>query len=390
MLNDEELALPFSESSAGDNEIPAVIREIAQAAGIGVNGDAPWDIQIHDPAVYHAILTRGSVGLGESYMSGLWDCERLDHFFYRILRVEGDEHLANWAKLRLFAELIRHRIFNLQSPKRAFQVGERHYDIGNDIFEAMLDSTMSYSCAYWSKATTLEEAQQEKLDLICRKLDLRPGECLLDIGCGWGGLAHYAATQYGVQVVGITISKEQQKIAQARCLGLPVRIDLMDYRSLTGRYDKIVSVGMFEHVGAKNYASYFDVVSQLLAPDGLFLLHTIGNYATAAGTDGWIDKYIFPNGKLPSSLEITKNLERRFLIEDWHNFGQDYDRTLLAWWKNFEKNWPKLKERYDQSFYRMWKYYLMCCAGFFRSRQGQLWQLVLSKRQREETYRSVR
>lgn len=389
MQNEEELALPFPKT-ASDGNIPDTIQEISLTAGIEINGTAPWDIRIHDPAVFHHILARGSIGLGESYMSGNWDCERLDQFFHRILRTDADECLTGWAKLRLLGDIVRHRLFNLQSPGRAFQVGERHYDIGNDVFEAMLDPTMSYSCAYWGKATTLEEAQQDKLDLICRKLDLQPGEILLDIGCGWGGLAHFAASKYGVRVVGITVSREQQKIARARCSGLPVRIELMDYRNLTGRYDKIVSVGMFEHVGPKNHAAYLDVVSKLLAPDGLFLLHTIGTHATVASTDGWIDKYIFPNGKLPSALEIARNLERRFLIEDWHNFGQDYDRTLMAWWKNFDRNWPMLEERYDQRFYRMWKYYLMCCAGFFRSRQGQLWQLILSKRQREETYRSVR
>lgn len=390
MQNEEELVLPFPDTALDESGIPATIMEISQLAGIEINGSAPWDMRIHDDAVYRLILTKGSIGLGESYMAGLWDCERLDLFFHRLLRADADELLTGWAKLRLLADIVRHRLFNLQSPGRAFQVGEQHYDIGNDVFEAMLDPTMSYSCAYWGKATTLEEAQQDKLDLICRKLDLQPGESLLDIGCGWGGLAHYAASRYGVKVVGITVSKEQQKIAQARCSGLPVRIELIDYRDLTGRYDKIVSVGMFEHVGPKNYVPYFDVVSKLLAPDGLFLLHTIGSHATTAGTDGWIDKYIFPNGKLPSPIELASNLEKRFLIEDWHNFGPDYDRTLMAWWERFDKSWPTLEGRYGQRFYRMWKYYLMCCAGFFRSRQGQLWQLVLSKRQREMTYRSVR
>jgi cyclopropane-fatty-acyl-phospholipid synthase len=147
---------------------------------------------------------------------------------------------------------------------------------------------------------------------------------------------------------------------------------------------------MFEHVGPKNYPTYFDTIHRVLADQGLFLLHTIGDHATARTTDPWLEKYIFPNSKLPSARQVTEVLERRFLIEDWHNFGPDYDRTLMAWWANFDAAWLRLRTRYDQRFYRMWKYYLLSCAGFFRSRQGQLWQLVLSKRERSAIYRSVR
>ena len=236
----------------------------------------------------------------------------------------------------------------------------------------------------------MEQAQFNKLDMICHKLELKPGERVLDIGCGWGGLARHAAQYYGVEVIGITVSKEQQKLARERCLGLPVTIELMDYRNLTGTFDKIVSVGMFEHVGSKNYPAYFDTANRLLRDQGLFLLHTIGRHRTAATVDSWIDKYIFPNGKIPSAKEIASVVEDRFLIEDWHNFGQDYDLTLMAWWHNFDRAWPRLASKYSQRFYRMWKYYLLSCAGFFRSRQGQLWQVVLSKRTRREVYRSIR
>ena len=253
-----------------------------------------------------------------------------------------------------------------------------------------MDSSMSYSCGYWHGADNLEEAQRNKLDMICRKLELKPGERLLDIGCGWGGLAYHAARYYGAKVLGITVSREQQKLAQKRCKGLPVTIELCDYRDLKGKFDKIVSVGMFEHVGPKNYKIYFDTVSRILSDSGLFLLHTIGVYKLTHAMDAWIDKYIFPNGKLPSAREITVALDDCFLIEDWHNFGQDYDKTLMAWWKNFDAAWPDLKKKYDRRFYRMWKYYLHSCAGFFRSRQGQLWQIVLSKRTRQALYRSIR
>ena len=371
-------------------EPPSVLRELVEMAGVHFNGSAPWDIQVHHKDAYRQILTRGTVGLGESYMDGLWDCVRLDETFTRFLRVELDEKLVGWMKARMIGEILRYRVFNLQSPQRAFQVGEQHYDTGNDIFEAMLDPTMTYSCAYWPEASSLEQAQRNKLDLICRKLELCKGERLLDIGCGWGGLAKYAAEHYGVNVTGVTVSREQQQLAQERCAGLPVQIELMDYRSLQGTFDKIVSVGMFEHVGTKNYRTYFDTTSRLLKDDGLFLLHSIGTYKTTPAVDPWINKYIFPNGKLPSAEELASVLDDCFLIEDWHNFGPDYDKTLMAWWQRFDAAWPALADRYDERFYRMWRYYLLSCAGFFRSRQGQLWQLVLAKRTRRSHYRSVR
>lgn len=371
-------------------EPPGMLASLAAQADVRFNGDAPWDIQVRDDRVYRRILTHGSLGFGEAYMDGMWECAALDELFARLLSVDAEEKLGAWSRIRLMAEVMRHSLFNLQSPERSFQVGKAHYDLGNDIFEAMLDPEMIYSCAYWNGASTLNEAQQQKLDLICRKLALQPGETLLEIGCGWGGLAQYAARHYGVSVHGITISREQQRMAQQRCSGLPVRIELIDYRKLQGQYDKIVSVGMFEHVGQKNYPIYFDTVHRLLKRDGLFLLHTIGKHGASTKTDPWIDKYIFPNGKLPAACELGKAVERRLIIEDWHNFGPDYDRTLMAWWENFDRAWPKLKHRYDTRFYRMWKYYLHCCAGFFRSRQGQLWQLVLSRRERRLAYHSVR
>jgi len=369
---------------------PQVLKELVQQCGVQFNGYAPWDIQVHDPDIYKQVLTKGSLGFGESYMDGAWDCLRLDQLFYRLLSFDIEEKIAGFTRFRLLGEILRQHLFNMQSQKRAFQVGERHYDIGNDVFEAMLDPSMSYSCGYWHNVDNLADAQRQKLDIICRKLELKPGEQLLEIGCGWGGLARYAAEHYDVEVLGITVSKEQQKMAQQRCEGLPVRIELVDYRDLQGKFDKIVSVGMFEHVGPKNYAVYFDTVSRLLNDPGLFLLHTIGIYKTTSKVDTWIDKYIFPNGRLPSAEQLTSVMNKRMLIEDWHNFGHDYYLTLMAWWENFDACWPQIQHKYDKRFYRMWKYYLLCCAGFFQSRQGQLWQLVLSKRARPHVYRSVR
>jgi len=388
--NRNEAILPDTASPKLRRAAPQIITQLLEHAGVQVNGPAPWDIQVLDKAFFRKMFSTWELGIGESYMDGDWDCEQLDGFFHRIASTDLEQTVVGPAKIRFIVEMARQKLLNAQSKSRAFQVGERHYDIGNDIFESMLDSHMMYSCGYWEQAQTLEEAQLHKLQLICRKLQLKPGERLLDIGCGWGGLARYAATEYGVEVVGITVSKEQQKLAQERCAGLPVTIELTDYRDLTGQFDKIVSVGMFEHVGPKNYDTYFNIVRDQLRPDGLFLLHTIGNFVTEKKTDAWIDKYIFPNGHLPSAKQIATSLEGRFLIEDWHNFGRDYDKTLMAWSAKFDEAWPRLKAQYDERFYRMWKYFLLSSAGFFRSGQGQLWQLVLSKRGRSDAYRSVR
>ena len=371
-------------------EAPEVLRALLATADVQINGRRPWDIRIHNDRVFSRVLSDWSLGLGEAYIDGDWDCEQLDELFTRLLRTDVESQAVGVARLRLIATHVRHRLLNLQSKRRAFQVGEQHYDAGNDLFEAMLDDQMIYSCGYWQNASDLGQAQIEKLDMICRKLQLRRGETLLDIGCGWGGLAKFAAQNYGVKVTGITVSKEQLELARRRCAGLPVRLLLQDYRDLKGQFDKIVSVGMFEHVGPKNYDTYFDTVKRLLATDGLFLLHTIGLAAASQGTDPWIDKYVFPNGKLPSPSEMSSALEGKLIVEDWHNFGQDYDRTLMAWHARIEAAWPRLTARYDARFRRMWRYYLLCCAGFFRSRQGQLWQVVLTKPERGGTYRSMR
>ncbi len=366
------------------------IQALLDLAGVRLNGSNPWDPQIHRDAFYGKVLGKWSLGLGESYMDGDWDCARLDEFFTRILRVQVDQQAPGLLQLQLLMEMLRHRLFNLQSRRRAFQVGKRHYDVGNDLFEAMLDPDMIYSCGYWARAATLEEAQQHKMDLICRKLELKAGESLLDIGCGWGGLARFAAAHYGVSVLGVTVSKEQQQLARARCAGLPVEIRLCDYRDLAGQFDKVVSVGMFEHVGAKNYPTFFSGATRLLKPQGLFLLHTIGSAITVAKTDEWIDRYIFPNGHLPSLEEIGATLAPSLQLEDWHQFGHDYDRTLMAWHARFEAAWPRLSAHYDTRFYRKWRYYLLCSAGLFRSGEGRLWQLVLARRDRQGEYRSIR
>jgi cyclopropane-fatty-acyl-phospholipid synthase len=377
----------FQQTSA----VPATVQRLAQIAGIEFNGERPWDIQVHDTRLYRRILSQGSLGLGEAYVDGFWDSDLLEETMARLVRADLWSSLPSLAKLQMLWRGLQDRVLNRQNRRRSLQVSKRHYDIGNDLYQAMLDPSMSYSCGYWLNADNLELAQQQKLDMICRKLRLTPGERLLDIGCGWGGLAEYAARHYGVKVLGVTISQEQQCLAQARCRDLPVEIRLMDYRDLSGHFDKVVSVGMFEHVGRKNHETFFKTAAEVLDDQGLMLLHCIGDRKTSSHSDPWIDRYIFPNGLIPSARQIARAYEAWFVLEDWHNFGLDYDRTLMAWWHNFDKAWSQLDHsHYDSRFYRMWKYYLHACAGYFRARQGQLWQLVLSKPQRNEMYRSLR
>ncbi|MFP5593756.1 cyclopropane fatty acyl phospholipid synthase [Kluyvera sp. 142486] len=351
--------------------------DLLSQADIKINGARPWDIQVHHADFFKRVFQQGSLGLGESYMEGWWDCERLDILFCKILKAKLDKQVPG--NLRDILRVVSARLFNLQSRSRSWIVGKEHYDIGNDLFALMLDPHMQYSCGYWRDVQTLEEAQNAKLKMICEKLQLKPGMRLLDIGCGWGGLAAYAAQNYGVSVDGVTISREQQKLAQQRCEGLDVNILLQDYRDLNTGYDRIVSVGMFEHVGPKNYDTYFSVVDRCLKPDGLFLLHTIGSNQTGLSVDPWINKYIFPNGCLPSIRQIASVSESRLIMEDWHNFGSDYDKTLMAWHQRFNQAWSGLSSNYTPRFRRMFNYYLCACAGAFRARDIELWQVLFSR-----------
>jgi len=365
-----------------------IVEDILAPAGIAINGNQPWDIQVHNEAFYRRVLRDGSLGLGESYMDGWWDSEHLDEFFTRIIPSRPEDKIRkNW-KLMIYSLIERLRNKGRQS--RAFQIGERHYDIGNDLFQNMLDQRILYSCAYWKEADNLNDAQEAKLELICGKLGIRTGDKVLDIGCGWGSFAKHAAEQYGAHVVGITVSKEQARFAEDHCAGLPVEIRLQDYRDLDETFDHIVSVGMFEHVGCKNYRTYLEVAHRCLRDGGLFLLHTIGSRRSNIAGDAWVEKYIFPNYVLPSMKQISSAVENLFVVEDWHNFGADYDKTLTAWFRNFDAAWVALRSKYSERFYRMWKYYLLSCAAAFRSRDLQVWQIVLSKDGVPGGYSSIR
>ena len=368
------------------SKVKNVVQNLLAPSDIQINGDRPWDIKVHHPGFYERVLSGGSLALGESYMDGWWDCHALDQFFERILRNRLDKQ-ARQNTLLFLNVLLNAKIRNAQSRSKAFVIGKRHYDIGNNLFSMMLDKWMSYSCGYWEKAKTLDYAQEAKLDLICRKLGLRPGMKILDIGCGWGGFAKYSASHYNVKVHGITVSREQATFANRFCQGLDVTIELKDYRALKEKYNGIVSIGMFEHVGHKNFLPYMKVVHRCLEDDGLFLLHTIGGNTSVNSTDPWINKYIFPNSMLPSAKQIAAAAQGLFVLEDWHSFGQYYDNTLMAWHTKFTHNWPKLKDVYDERFYRMWTYYLLSCAASFRSRRNQLWQIVFSKKGIQGGYR---
>ena len=351
--------------------------ELLRHAGITVNGDAPHDIVVHNPQFYTRVLRDGSLGFGESYIDGWWDSAALDQTMTKVLAARLDTVVReNWL---MAAHVIRAKVLNLQNVVRAFEVGEKHYDIGNDLYEAMLDKRMLYTCGYWKTATNLDDAQDDKLDLICRKLNLKQGMKVLDLGCGWGGFAKFAAEQYGVEVDAYTVSKEQVALARERCVGLPVTFHLADYREATDTYDAVVSIGLMEHVGYKNYQTYMELVDRCLAPGGVAFVHTIGGNKSETAVDPWFHKYIFANALLPSIAQLGTAIEERFSLEDLHNIGTHYDPTLMAWHRNFEAAWPQLADKYGERFRRMWRYYLLSSAAGFRARYCQLYQMVLTR-----------
>jgi cyclopropane-fatty-acyl-phospholipid synthase len=355
----------------------AAVRELLGYAGIHVNGSNPWDIQIHDERFYDRVLREVELGLGESYLDGWWDCEAIDQLVDHAMRAKLADRIRG--DLKLLWMTLRSRLGNMQSRAHAFEVGQRHYDLGNDLYRAMLDRRMNYTCAYWKDAHNLDEAQEAKLDLVCRKIGLRPGMHVLELGCGWGSFARYAAEKYGAEVLGVTVSKEQVALGMELCQGLPVELRLQDYREVQGQYDAVISIGIMEHVGYKNYRTYMQVADRCLKPGGVAFIHTIGGNHSVTSADPWSETYIFPNGMLPSIAQLGAAMEDIFVMEDWHNIGPHYDKTLMAWHANFEAAWPELSRHYDQRFYRMWRFYLLSSAGGFRARSQQLWQIVLTR-----------
>jgi cyclopropane-fatty-acyl-phospholipid synthase len=363
------------------------VNELLAGSDVKINGSRAWDIRVHDERFFQRVLGQGTLGVGESYMDGWWDCDQLDEMLTRIFCHNIEEQLRSPRAVLL---AITARLINMQSRRRAFQVGKQHYDLGDDLYERMLDPRMIYTCAYWENMSSLDAAQEAKLDLVARKIGIQRDSRVLDIGCGWGGAAQFMAECYGASVTGVTVSRNQQQTAQKRCAGLPVEILFEDYRSMTGNFDAIYSLGMFEHVGVRNYRTYLKKAHELLRSDGLFLLHTIGSNESSVATDPWIDKYIFPNGQLPSLAQIASAAEGLWVIEDFHSMGVSYDRTLMAWSANFERHWPEIAARYGERFRRMWHFWLMGSAANFRARKTQLWQIVLSPKGVPGGYRTVR
>lgn len=358
------------------------ILELFSLAGITIDGNNPYDIQVFNEKFYKRVLKETALGLGESYMDGWWDCQALDQFFDLILRARLNEKVkGDW---KMMWHFLRPKLFNLQKLSRAFRVGQHHYDIGNDLYQAMLDNRMLYTCGYWKDADNLDKAQEDKLELVCRKINLEPGMKVLELGCGWGSFAKYAAENYGVEVTAVTVSERQVELGSELCKGLPVKIMLEDYRNVSGKYDRVISIGIMEHVGYKNYRIYMEVTDRCLDDDGIAFFHTIGGNVSTTITNAWTNKYIFPNGMIPSIAQLGKAMEGLFVMEDWHNIGPDYDKTLMAWHANFEAAWTDLKEKYGERFYRMWRYYLLSAAGSFRSRLNQLWQVVMTKPGRDQ------
>ncbi len=368
----------------------AQIKVLIRPTGVGINGKNPWDIAVHNEKFYDRALAGGSLGLGEAYMDGWWTSKDLEETIYRLISAGIDR------KVRPNLVLARHYVAaslrNHQSVRRAKRNAQAHYDIGNDLYEPMLGASMAYSCGYWKNAKTLDEAQEAKYELICQKLKLKRGMRVLDIGCGWGGLAMYMARKYKVEVTGVTPAREQASYVREHAKGLAVKVLEQDYREVKVRqkFDRVVSVGMAEHIGPKNLPSYFAKVDEVMKNDGIFLLHTIGNNRTTRTNEPWMNKYIFPGAVLPSMASVARACEGGFVIEDMHNFGPDYEKTLLAWYRNFKKAWPSLEEKYGERFYRMWEFYLLSCAAAFKARHIQLWQFVITKPGGQARYDSVR
>jgi cyclopropane-fatty-acyl-phospholipid synthase len=355
-----------------------LIEELLQDTDIAIDGNRAWDVRVNDDRFYQRVIGDGSLGLGESYMDGWWDCQRLDLFFEKLIRSGVENRIrGNW---KMLLSALGARLFNRQSIRRAFQVGKQHYDVGNELYRAMLGPRMQYSCGYFGRgAKTLDQAQEDKLHLICSKLGMRPGMKILDVGCGWGGFAKFAAEEYGAEVTGLTVSAEQVALGRQLCAGLPVELHCQDYRTASGQFDRVTIIGCIEHFGYKNYRTYMKTVDRCLKSDGIAFIHTIGHNYSIRRADPWLDKYIFPNGMNPSIKQLGAAMEDLFVMEDWHNFGQDYYQTLMAWHDNFQQAWPDLDKSYNERFRRMWEYYLLFCAGGFKARFVQLWQIVMTK-----------
>lgn len=348
----------------------------------------PVDVRLHDTASVRALVLNPELALGETYMRGglTVSGDRIEDLLELVIRNIRTLPRAWWMRPthRLRAALRSIAQFNPLARSRRNVA--HHYDLSGHLYDQFLDADRQYSCAYFRHPDdSLERAQDQKKEHIARKLLLEPGMTVLDIGCGWGGLALYMAKHYGVRVLGITLSTEQLEMAQKRAersgLGDLVEFRLCDYRELGGTYDRIVSVGMFEHVGLPHYDRFFSTLHDLLAPDGVAVLHTIGWTGAPKATNPWIAKYIFPGGYIPTLSEAMTAIEKAGLwaadVECWR---LHYAYTLQHWRKRFEANRDTVKALYDAEFVRMWRFYLNACEQTFRHNRQAVFQFQLSRK----------
>jgi len=366
-----------------------------------VDGLNQWDPQVRDDDFFGMVAGDGMLGLGNAYVKGYWECEDLFEFFCRAIRGGLLEFMADSPVMK--ALMTAYRTTNRQSQTQAKKNVVAHYDRGNDLFEAFLGKTMAYTCAVWDnpldleEGETLDEAQERKLDRICQKLHLESGMRVLDIGCGWGPFMRYVAGHFEVEVVGITLSAEQIAYIEKRNGGfkhsgsLPIKAVLADFRTFdAGKFDRVLSIGMFEHVGRKNHEEYFKAVDRCLESDGLSLIHCFGKSDPRVPLiDPWTEKHIFPGMELPTVVDITTAMEGAFNLLDLEEMGQHYPKTLLAWSANFDCNWEQISH-YGEEFRRMWRYYLLSCAAVFHVRKVLLWQVVFARKEDGQLYEPVR
>ena len=341
------------------------VRKLFSSAGVTINGDNPWDIEVNDDRFYRDVLFRGSLGLGESYLREYWRAADLEELFFRLT----SSNLEQISK-RLPTQLVNSsvsRLSNRQTPSRALSNAEHHYNLGNDLFFEFLGRYKNYSCGYFRDTDSLDEAQLAKMRRLCDLLELEEGDTLLDVGGGWGEFARFAAENRGCHVTSVNISDSQIRHAREYCRDANVDVVRSDYRDLRGRFSKIAVIAMFTHVGPKNYRQFMQTMHRLLQAGGRMVMETVGALTATERCEPWTDKYIFPGGIIPSPQQIESACAGLFRLRIVEEFGADYVITLRHWHRNFMAAWPRLSQRYSETTRRMFEYYLLSVAGAFRS-----------------------
>jgi cyclopropane-fatty-acyl-phospholipid synthase len=355
----------------------------------GVGGGAESAVVLHDPTLPRRIVLSPDMGVGEGYMDGTLTIEGDDVYGFLSLAIKNIAAQGQpWFRRPLEAlRLLKRRLDQFNPVSRARANVAHHYDLSGELYDLFLDEDRNYSCAYFARPDmTLEEAQAAKKHHIARKLLIEPGMRVLDIGCGWGGMGLTLARDFGARVTGVTLSREQHEMANARAekegLADKVRFELMDYRDVKGRFDRIVSIGMFEHVGVPHYDAYFSTVKRLLADDGIALIHTIGRSEPPGTTSPWILKYIFPGGYCPAMSEAVAAVERQgFVTTDVEVWRLHYAETLREWSRRFEASIDRARALYDERFCRMWRYYLIASELTFRLNDQVVFQFQMTPKQ---------